>query len=77
MGNRFGEMVQGGTEETDKKPTLAYLKIRKYLSERPESVLDYLIDPCKWEALLGGPQRGVARGEGLGQNPRSRRPAPV
>lgn len=27
--------------------------------------------------MLGDPQREVARGEGLGQNPRSRRPAPV
>lgn len=37
----------------------------------------YLLPPCEWETLLGDPQRAVAPGEGLGQNPRSRRPAPV
>lgn len=37
----------------------------------------YLSHPWRGEEVLGDPQREVARGEGLGQNPRSRRPAPV
>lgn len=37
----------------------------------------YLFPPCEVEAAMGDPERGVAPGEGLGQNPRSRRPAPV
>lgn len=54
------------------------LKYLRYnLWNETQSLDSYLFPPCERETMFGDPQRAVARGEGLGQNPRSRRPAPV
>lgn len=42
-----------------------------------ESFSSYQVHPWELGSLFVDPERVVARGEGLGQNPRSRRPAPV